>query len=123
MTHNSSDKSFTIETTDPQNEGSYIVSLVSSIKVPTDYSRSSFTEISSSNVTFQIDVVDECGVTVFDDIKLTDFRVFVLGPAEIQYLDQVKDSASKLFGNKDGLSFCGPRSYELVDPISHKDYL
>ena len=82
VTHNSSAKSFTVQTSDPLDKGSYIVSLGSRIKVPTDYSRSSFTEISSPVVTLEIKVFDECGVTVFDDLILADMTVFALGPSQ-----------------------------------------
>jgi hypothetical protein len=69
-----------------------------------------------SSVTFEIIVQEECGETVLDDLTLADMSVYVLGPQDSQSFDEVQDSVSKQFGSMDGVSFCGARSYEIVDP-------
>lgn len=97
-THNDVARTFTVETDNALDEDAYIVTVTGSIQVPQDYTRTSFTEMTSS-VEFTIVVQEECGETIFDDLVLADMAVFVKGPASTLTIDPVMDSVSKQLGN------------------------
>jgi len=52
-----------------------------------------------------------CSSTVFDDWTMPDMVTSVQGTAALQTLSVVKDSISREYGNKDGTSYCGARSF------------
>ena len=120
-THDEVAQNFSVETDNPLDENTYTVVVNSVINVPDDYTRSSFTKKRSS-IFFRIIVQEECGETIFDDLVLADMTVFVNGPANTLTFDQVQDSISKQFGNKDGVTFCGARQYDLIDSAQHLGY-
>ena len=45
MTHNTVTNDFTIETSDTQDAGIHVITVTSKINVPTDFTRTSFTEL------------------------------------------------------------------------------
>ena len=50
--------------------------------------------------------------------------ISVLGESDSQTFDEVVDLASMKYGNQDGLTFCGTRSYEILDlQDRHSNYL
>ena len=98
------------------------MTVTSSIQVPEDYTRSTFTEVTGS-FTFDIIVQEECGESTLDDLILENMVAFDEGAQVEQTFDEVQDSVSRDFGNKDGISFCGARKYELIDADDHAPYL
>lgn len=122
MTHDTMARIFSVETYDPLDEATYDIIVESTIEVPTDWTQSSFTQVKSS-VNFQIIVQEECGETVLDDFILFDMIIQDEGGEEIQSFSEVQDSVSKELGIKDGISFCGARKYEFLQPELHSSYL
>ena len=48
ITHDSVSKTFSVETDDPQNEATYDITVESTIDVPDDWTKNSFTQVKSS---------------------------------------------------------------------------
>jgi hypothetical protein len=71
----------------------------------------------SVSKTLSFDVVNPCPSTVLDEVTLPKevFEVQMGKSLSITLL-KPKDSASREFGNQNGLSFCGPRSFQLTTP-------
>lgn len=83
------------------------------MQVPADYTYSSFSPIKKST-TFTIIVEDPCEQTVLDDFQIEDVFLSVKGLKVSRDLPlQVPDSVSKQFGNSDGVSFCGERTFTI----------
>ena len=91
------------------------------VQVPTDYTLTKFTEFKATNLV-QIKVKkasnlpDGCVDTFFDDLPLQNLTLSVYGPQVTFQLLPATDSVSKTQGNSDGTTYCGERSYRLVDP-------
>ena len=72
----------------------------------------------SDNFTFQITVSDACPSTTlnFDPI-VSDMIAYVNLGAQTQVV-LAKDTSSTTYGNNDGQTLCGPRSYS-ISPTTH----
>ena len=106
--HDPSAQRFSIFTDDPLSSGTYKINVLSSIKVPDDYTRSTYTTM-TSQVEFTYTVVADCTSTKFDKWMLphAKYTSSVLEDAQIINLGPVYDSVSQINGNQDGLTFCG----------------
>ena len=79
--------------------------------------------MTSEPTTFSVILQDECGSTVLDDFTVADLATNVMADALTVPLPIVFDSVSKTFGSMDGHSFCGARSYELVNSAEVASFL
>ena len=81
-----------------------------------------FTEHVAS-VSFDLSLTDPCASTELLEFRIPDITIALQDAPIVELVPEVKDSASQVGGNADGLSFCGARAYELVDPLAHANYL
>ena len=83
MTHDTEAKNFSIQTDDRADEASYDITVMSTLSIPTDWSMSSFTEVTSS-ISLQVIVQEECGETILDEFILNDMIIEDEGSEVIQ---------------------------------------
>ena len=105
-----------IQTDDRDHDQTYSVEVKASITVPIDFSNTE-TKTLESIYTFDLKLyvpMELCSLSKLDEITLTDMETSVLGESMSQSFDEVQDLESKNSGDKSGLTFCGPRLYEIV---------
>ena len=65
-----------------------------------------------ASFSWHFDIVDPCTATLVNPLDQTDFIIGVMKPAVAVTLSAT-DSVSLAYGDRSGLTFCGPRSYSL----------
>ena len=63
--------------------------------------------------TFTVELVDPCLGTVASTVPPSQQNALINGTPTTLYL-LMTDTVSSTYGNADGVSFCGPRFYELT---------
>ena len=77
-----------------------------------------------SEYIFQIEMIDPCFASVMDPLLIDDMQRAVKQAGTTQSLLDVQDLVSRTFGNQDGLTYCGPRVFELTtDPTLYSPFL
>ena len=65
----------------------------------------------AGSLDFQVNIGISCTSAVFDAFTIADMTHSVFGVSSTQTLSAVKDSVSKVAGNKNGYDYCGAREY------------
>jgi len=68
----------------------------------------------AGTLNFDVTVDISCTSAVFDAFTVNSMTHSALGSPDTQVLSAVKDSVSKVAGNQDGFSHCGPREYTIT---------
>ena len=106
---------FDIQTTSPTDADTYAVTVTA--EIPVETSPGSGVNISNS-FTFQITVSDACPSSTLNFYPIvSDMFFYVNLGAETQVV-LAKDTSSTTYGNNDGQTLCGPRSYSF-SPTTH----
>ena len=94
------------------------------INEPTDHTREYFNPIARSQ-SFSVSLIDPCLKTVLDRFRLPDVTISVLHntPFKRKLLPKVPDYISRIYGKKDGLSFCGERSFKVLQLSKYAEFL
>ena len=93
--------------------------------VPTDFTLTIFNPV-TAQIDFTLDIEATCEVTKFMDWTLkesTSFQHYVKAVATQHSIGPVYDSVSRINGNQDGLSFCGPRVYRIINAENFSSFL
>jgi hypothetical protein len=110
VTWDSANMQLEINTSDSIDSGTYTVQVKSTLQVPNDYTKATFTDfIAITTVVIVVEDVPSCESTVFDAFPLEDMTVSVHGILQSFGLSLVQDSVSRAQGNGDGLTYCGAR--------------
>ena len=120
--HNTEAQDFTVESSDPLDEGSYTVVVTATVTMAATY-EATVTNEATASLEFTIEVKDACKLTSLDALVLEDMPLSVRGPATTQSFPEVLDSVSKNLGEQDGFSFCKARVYKVLDLEQHASYL
>ena len=56
-------------------------------------------------------------------LEIADYQHYVKADAAVYSVAPVEDTVSRINGEQDGLSFCGPRIYRLIDAESVSSFL
>ena len=91
--------------------------------MPDDYTQTSYST-KTVNMSFKLELVDPCPASMFAPFQLENMERFVGQPELTRVIGtNVPDTVSLNYDNEDGLSFCGPRKYELVLPEDTENFL
>ena len=90
------------------------MSIIATLSIPLTYEKITFNEL-TAQLDIDIKVADACKTSILQRVMLEDMMVTVHGEAVSQTISEVVDSVSMRYGDKDGLSFCGTRIYEVLD--------
>ena len=82
--------------------------------VADDYTRTTFTELTRT-ASLPITATDPCTDTTLDSFTIDDVSLSVDGGQETRPFANIADEKSRLNGNQDGVTFCGARTYSIVD--------
>ena len=121
--HLEGERLFSLESSKAGDEGVYKMSIIATLSIPLTYEKITFDEL-TAQLDIDIIVADACKTSTLQEVVLEDMMVTVHGEAVSQTISEVVDLVSMRYGDKDGLSFCGTRIYEVLDSqLQHSSYL
>ena len=105
-----------LQTEDLSFAATYSMQVVGKIKVPTDLAKPPMINEMQYNLDLTLVVENPCLSSTLDVFTVNNMAITVLGLAELQDLTskKPKDSVSRLYGTKDGLSYCGERKFRII---------
>ena len=90
--------------------------------MPEDYTKSSYSTMTVS-MSFNLELIDPCPESSMVPFEIEDMERFVNQPELTRIIvTDVPDTVSLNYDN-DGLTFCGPRSYDISLPEGTEDFL
>lgn len=113
-----------LQTEDLSFAATYSMQVVGKIKVPTDLAKPPMINEMQYNLDLTLVVENPCLSSTLDVFTVNNMAITVLGLAELQDLTskKPKDSVSRLYGTKDGLSYCGERKFRIISS-GHSQFL
>ena len=110
LSHDPASENFQIQTTDQAHVGTYKVTVVATIPI---YASLGSGQLVSDTFEFNVKIEDACETTalIFDPTVSSMLAYVSSAPITQQVL--AIDTASMSYGNLDGFTFCGPRTYTI----------
>ena len=91
--------------------------------MPEDYTKTSYST-KTVDLSFNLDLIDPCPFTTLMSFEIEDMERFVYQPELARVIvTDVPDTVSLNHDNSDGLTFCGPRKYDLLLPEGTDNFL
>lgn len=117
-------KQFYVEKTDDLSlAGSYYITVRKEFEQPLDYTKKD-NLIVANEFTFEVEMINPCYDSKMATLLIDEMDFSFKSSPKLQQIKNVQDQISQKYGAKDGLTFCGPRYFELIDdPSTYENFL